>query len=326
VITYIMRRTLQAIPIIFGISIVVFAIVYLAPGNPTDRFRTPNVPPELIQSLIRQYGLDRPLHEQYLSWVTTFFQFWRPEAWGYSFLSGDPVMAKIMARVPATLLLMGVTLIVTIVVAIPVGMLAALKQYSWTDKIITSLATIGYALPTFILGTWILYFGAVTLSEWTNDQVSFPAFGMESLGRRGDPLDIAWHLVLPVTTLAIVSIAAWSRYMRTSMLEVLHQDYIRTAKAKGLHHRSVIYRHALRNALIPIVTLLGLSIPVLISGAAITEYIFTWPGLGNLFVESVANRDYPVIIAITMMGAFAVVLGNLLADVLYGLVDPRIRY
>jgi peptide/nickel transport system permease protein len=132
--------------------------------------------------------------------------------------------------------------------------------------------------------------------------------------------------VLPVTTLAIVSIASWSRYMRTSMLEVLHQDYIRTAKAKGLPHRSVTFRHALRNALIPIVTLLGLSIPVLISGAAITEYIFTWPGLGNLFVEAVGNRDYPVIIAITMMGAFAVVLGNLLADVLYGLVDPRIRY
>lgn len=228
-----MRRTLQAIPIIIGISIVVFGIVYLAPGNPTDRFRTPNVPPELIQSLMRQYGLDRPLHEQYLSWASTFFQVWKPEAWGYSFLSGEPAMAKIMARVPATLILMGTALIITIIVAIPVGMLAALKQYSWTDKVITSLATIGYALPTFILGTWILYFGAVTLSEWTNGQIKFPAFGMESLGKRGDPLDIAWHLVLPVLTLSIVSIAAWSRYMRTSMLEVLHQDYIRTARRRA---------------------------------------------------------------------------------------------
>lgn len=324
--TYVLRRSLQAIPILVGISVIVFAIVYLAPGDPTARFRSPRVPPELIEALIRAYGLDRPLHEQYLLWASTFFQFWNPEAWGYSFLSGDPVLVKVLGRVGPTLLLMGTTLAVTVVVAIPIGMLAAIRQYSWTDKIITTLATVGYALPSFLLGTWILYFGSIVVPAWTNNQIKFPAFGMESLDRRGDALDILWHLVLPVSTLAIISIAAWSRYMRTSMLDVLHQDYIRTARAKGLTRRAVIYRHALRNALIPVVTLLGLSIPTLIAGAAITETIFSWPGLGSLFVEAVGNRDYPVVIALTMVGSFAVVLGNLLADVLYGFVDPRIRY
>jgi peptide/nickel transport system permease protein len=323
---YILRRSIQAIPILIGISIIVFAIVYLAPGDPLARFRTPRVPPELIEALARSYGFDRPLHERYLSWVGTFVQLWRPEAWGYSVLSGDPVLTKIMARVPATLLLMGTTLLVTIIIAIPIGMLAALRQYSWTDKIITTLATVGYAMPSFLLGTYVLYFGSIVLPQLTNGQLSFPSYGMDSPGRRGDPLDILWHMVLPVTTLSIISIAAWSRYMRTSMLDVLHQDYIRTAKAKGLPRRSVIYRHALRNALIPIVTLLGLSIPTLIAGAAITETIFSWPGLGSMFIEAVGNRDFPVVLALTMMGGFAVVLGNLLADVLYGVVDPRIRY
>jgi len=324
--TYILRRTLQAIPIIIGISVVVFAIVYLAPGDPTARFRTPKVPPEQIEALIRAYGLDRPVHEQYISWASTFFQVWNPDAWGYSFLSGDPVLEKVLYRVPPTLLLMGSALLVTIVVAIPVGMLAALRQYSLTDKVITTLSTFTYAIPSFLVGAYALYFGAVLLPELTNGAIKFPSFGMESLGSRGDPLDLLWHLILPVLTLSVISIAGWSRYMRSSMLDVLHQDYVRTAKAKGLPRRAVIYQHALRNALIPIVTLIGLSIPGLIAGAAITETIFTWPGLGSLFVEAVGTRDYPVVLALTMVGGVAVIAGNLLADILYGLVDPRIRY
>lgn len=324
--TYILRRALQAIPIIIGISVVVFAIVYLAPGDPTARFRTPKVPPEQIEALIRAYGLDRPVHEQYISWASTFFQVWNPDAWGYSFLSGDPVLEKVLYRVPPTLLLMGSALLVTIVVAIPVGMLAALRQYSLTDKVITTLSTFTYAIPSFLVGAYALYFGAVLLPELTNGAIKFPSFGMESLGSRGDPLDLLWHLILPVLTLSVISIAGWSRYMRSSMLDVLHQDYVRTAKAKGLPRRAVIYQHALRNALIPIVTLIGLSIPGLIAGAAITETIFTWPGLGSLFVEAVGTRDYPVVLALTMVGGVAVIAGNLLADILYGLVDPRIRY
>lgn len=318
--TYVLRRTIQALPIFFGISIVVFAIVHLAPGSPIDQFAgNPRVPPATRENLIRLYGLDRPLVEQYVKWITAFMQVWRPEAWGYSFLDGQPVLHKYVERLPATLRLMGTALAVTIVFAIPIGILAAVKQYSWTDKVISTFATIGYAIPSFLLGVYLLYLGGVVLG-------TFPMFGLESFGRRGDFLDMAWHLVLPVTSLAVQQIAAWARYMRASMLEVLHQDYVRTARAKGLPSSRVLGKHALRNALIPVVTLLGLSIPALISGAAITETIFSYPGLGSMFVEAVRTYDYPVVLAGTMIGGFAVVTGNLLADVLYGFVDPRIKY
>ncbi|CAN5662224.1 ABC transporter permease [soil metagenome] len=318
--TYVLRRTLQSLPIFFGISIVVFAIVHLAPGSPIDQFAgNPRVSPATRENLIRLYGLDRPLVEQFVRWITAFIQVWRPDAWGYSFLDGQPVLHKYMERLPATLRLMGTALAVTIVFAIPIGILAAVKQYSWTDKVISTFATIGYAIPSFLLGVYLLYFGGVVLG-------AFPMFGLESFGRRGDFLDMAWHLVLPVTSLAVQQIAAWARYMRASMLEVLHQDYVRTARAKGLASSRVLGKHALRNALIPVVTLLGLSIPALISGAAITETIFSYPGLGGMFVDAVRTYDYPVVLAGTMIGGFSVVAGNLLADVLYGFVDPRIKY
>jgi peptide/nickel transport system permease protein len=336
---YLLRRVIQAIPILIGVSMIVFLIVYASPGDPTDRFRTPRVPPEQIEALIRSYGLDRPLPEQYLSWATTFFRIidfnasvdpreWAMNwnAWGYSFVDGRAVMEKVFLRLPPTVLLMGTALIVTIIFAIPIGIVAAVRQYSWTDKIITTAATFGYAIPSFILGVYILYLGGVLLSQWTDGAMGFPTFGMESLGKRGDPIDIATHMVLPVISLAILSIAAWSRYTRSAMLDVLHQDYVRTAKAKGLPRRTVIYKHALRNALIPIVTLLGLSIPSLIAGAAITETIFSWPGIGSLFIDAVGAKDYPVIMAVAMLSGVAVILGNLVADMLYGLVDPRIKY
>ena len=318
-VTYVIRRVIQAIPIMFGISLVAFAIINLAPGSPVDRFRTGRVSPQTIQNLIHLYGLDQPVPVQYVKWITTYVQFWRVDAWGYSFIDGQPVTQKIFERVPSTLELMGTALAVTIIVAVPIGILAAVKQYSWSDKIITSFATIGYAVPSFWLGLMLSFIFAVQL-RW------FPLFGKYTFGQEGEPLNLVWHLVLPVSSLAIQSIAGWSRYMRSSMLEVLHQDYIRTAKAKGLPQRGVLYRHALRNALIPIVTLLGLSIPTLLAGAAITESIFSWPGLGYLGVQSVQTRDYPVVLAFTMIGGFMVITGNLLADILYAVVDPRIKY
>ncbi len=334
---YLARRIVQAIPILIGVSVIVFMIVYASPGDPTDRFRVPRVPPEQIEALIRSYGLDKPLPEQYLAWVTTFFSVFNidvPEmevsvnwaAWGYSFTDGVPVLEKVMRRLPPTMLLMGTALFLTVILSLPIGIIAAVRQYSWTDKIITTGATIGYAIPSFLLGLYVLYIGGVLLKQWTDGAIGFPLFGMESLGKRGDPIDIAWHMVLPVISLTILSVAAWSRYTRSAMLDVLHQDYVRTAKAKGLPRRKVLYKHALRNALIPIVTLLGLSIPTLIAGAAITETIFSWPGIGSMFVESIGTRDYPVIMAVAMLTGIAVILGNLLADVLYGLVDPRIKY
>jgi peptide/nickel transport system permease protein len=315
---YVARRLLQAVPILFGVAVLSFLLIYLAPGDPIDRFRTPTIRPEQLQGLILLYGLDKPLPEQFWSWLTTYVQVWRPEAWGYSFLDGQPVLFKIADRLPATLLLGASALALTVIVAIPLGILAAVKQYSFADRLISSLATIGYAIPSFLLGLYLLFFGGVVLG-W------FPLFGMESFGREGDPLDIGWHLVLPVASLAVQQIAGWSRYVRAAMLEVLHQDFVRTAHAKGLPQRQVTFKHALRNALIPVITLIGLTIPSLLAGAAITEAIFTWPGVGLMGVEAVAQRDYPVVLAFVMIGGIGVVLGNLLADVAYAVADPRIK-
>jgi peptide/nickel transport system permease protein len=332
--TYVIRRLIQAIPIFFGIAFLTFFILYLAPGDPTDRFRGPNVSAAQLDQLRRLYGLDKPLPEQFVTWLLAFISIFRFEngihlnttAWGYSFLNGQPVLTVVFERVPATVLLMGSALIVTIVVGIPIGVLAAVKQYSLPDKIITTFATIGYAIPSFLLGLYLLYLGGVWINEATNGAIGFPLFGRQSLGKEGDPLDIAWHLVLPVSSLAIQSIAAWARYMRSSMLEVLHQDYVRTAKAKGLPQQRVLGKHALRNALLPMITLFGLSLPALLSGAVITEAIFSYPGLGSLIINGVATRDYPVLLATGMLGGVAVLFGNLLADVLYGVADPRIKY
>jgi len=318
--SYIIRRLIQAIPIIIGISVLSFAIVYLTPGSPVDKFRTPRVSPETIARLIHLYGLDQPLPIQFVNWFTSFWTFpVNNLAWGYSFTDGLPVRDKIFGRMPATLLLMGTSLVVTIIIAIPIGVLQAVKQYSWADKIATTLETIGYAMPTFWLGLILKQLFAVQFKI-------LPLFCMNTLGKTGNIPDVVWHLILPVTTLSIISIAGWSRYMRASMLEVMRQDFIRTARSKGLAGGQVIRKHALRNALIPIVTLLGLTIPSLLSGAAITETVFSLPGLGWLGVQSVTERDYPVVLAVVMIGGVMVILGNLLADIAYAIVDPRIHY
>jgi peptide/nickel transport system permease protein len=317
--TYILRRLIQAIPIMVGISILSFAIVYLTPGSPVDKFRSPRVSAETIQNLIRLYGLDQPLPVQFWNWFSHFWTFpFNNTAWGYSFTDGLPVRDLIFQRMPSTLLLMGSALVVTVVLAIPIGILQAVKQYSWADKVITTFETIGYAMPTFWLGLILKQTFAVQLN-W------LPLFGQNSLGKH-DIGDMLLHLILPVTTLAVISVAGWSRYMRASMLEVLRQDYIRTARSKGLTSSRVIRKHALRNAMIPIVTLLGLTIPSLLSGAAITETVFSWPGLGYLGVQSVIDRDYPVVLAVVMIGGTMVIVGNLLADIAYAVVDPRIHY
>lgn len=326
-ITYIIRRLIQSIPIMFGISFLIFMIVQLAPGDPIDRFRNPNIRPEQLDQLMRLYGLDKPLFEQYFSWLTAFFQFpWNDRAWGYSLITNQPVRDSIFERLPATVLLMGTSLIVTMIVSIPIGIIAAVKQYSWADKIISGFATIGYAMPSFLLGIYVLFFGGVWLGQLTGGAASFPLFGRQSIGKEGDVLDIAWHLVLPVTSLAVQSIAGYSRYLRASMLDVLRQDYVRTAKAKGLPASRVIGKHALRNAMIPFITLVGLSLPSLVAGAVITESIFSYPGLGSLTINAISQNDYPVIYATGMLTGFFVILGNLVADILYGVVDPRIKY
>jgi peptide/nickel transport system permease protein len=317
--TYIARRLIQAIPILIGIAVISFLIVTLAPGSPVDKYRGGRISPAAIATVIKLYHLNDPWYVRLLAWLPTFPQLWRPDAWGYSFLNGQPVLATIFARAPLTMLLMGSSLVLTALIGIPIGILGAVRQYGTADKIITLLATIGYALPTFVLGVFLRNIFATQLKI-------FPLFGAHTLGRPETLPDLLWHLVLPVTTLTIVGVAGWSRYMRASMLEVLRQDYIRTARAKGLSSSVVIFKHAMRNALIPIVTLFGLSIPVLLGGAAVTETIFSWPGLGFLGVQAVINRDYPTVLAFVMIGGILVVLGNLIADILYATVDPRIKY
>lgn len=317
--TYVIRRLLQAIPILIGIAILCFFIVRLAPGSPIDKFRGGRVSPEVIQNIIKLYQLDQPLPQQLWSWLTTFPQVWRADAWGYSFTDGRPVMDTIADRVPLTMLLMGTSLILTAIIAIPLGILGAVRQYSKVDKTVTVIATIGYAIPTFVLGVMLR-------NIFANQLHLFPPFGAYTLGGDRSLADLLWHLVLPVITLTIVSVAGWSRYMRASMLEVMRQDYVRTAKAKGAGGKRVIYKHAVRNALIPIITLFGLSIPVLLGGAAVTEAIFSWPGLGYLGVQAVTTRDYPTVLAFVMIGGVLVIIGNLVADILYGLTDPRIKY
>jgi len=317
--TYVIRRLLQAIPILIGIAIICFFIVRLAPGSPVDKFRGGRVSPEVIQNIIKLYQLDQPLPQQLWSWLTTFPQVWRADAWGYSFTDGKPVMETIMSRVPLTMLLMGTSLILTAIIAIPLGILGAIRQYGTPDKVVTVIATVGYAIPTFVLGVMLRNIFAAQL-QW------FPLFGAHTLGREETLPDLLWHLVLPVITLTVVSVAGWSRYMRASMLEVMRQDYVRTARAKGAGGKRVIYKHAVRNALIPIITLFGLSIPVLLGGAAVTEAIFSWPGLGYLGVQSVITRDYPTVLAFVMIGGVLVIIGNLVADILYALTDPRIKY
>ena len=237
--TYVLRRLIQAIPILIGISVISFAIVHLAPGDPIDRFRSGRVSHETIQNLIRLYGLDKPILEQFVSWFTAFWQFLaKPDAWGYlasSTAGRSP--RRSFEKVPTTLELMGTSLLVTVVIAMPLGILAAVKQYSWADKIITTLATIGYALPSFVLG----HPAPVHLQHQARHRSrSLPGYGRQTLGKTSDVPDLAWHLVLPVSSLAIQQIAGWSRYMRSSMLEVLQQDYMRTAKAKGLRESRVL--------------------------------------------------------------------------------------
>jgi peptide/nickel transport system permease protein len=316
---YVLRRIIQAIPVLFLIAVGAFFIVRLAPGSPVDKFRGGRVSPEVIQNIIKLYQLDQPLPQQLWSWLSTFPQIWRADAWGYSFTDGKPVLQTIASRVPLTILLMGTDLVVTAIIAIPLGILGAVRQYSLADKTITVLATIGYAMPTF-------WFGFIVRTIFGAQLRWFPLFGAHTLGGDNSLIDLFWHLVLPATTLIVVSVAGWSRYMRSSMLEVLRQDYIRTARAKGLASSRVLYKHALRNALIPIVTLFGLSIPILLAGAAVTETVFSWPGLGYLGVQAVITRDYPTVLAFVMVGGIMVILGNLLADILYAAVDPRIKY
>lgn len=312
---YIIRRVLIAIPVLIGVTIFNFFIINLAPGNPVDMFVNPNMSAADIEAKKEMLGLNDPLWEQYARWMGNLMQ----GDFGYSFATYEPVLSNIADRFGPTILLMGTSLIIAYLIAIPVGIISATRQYSIIDYLTTSFSFLGISIPNFFLGLGAIYVFAIVFPI-------FPTGGMNTLGSSGGPVDTLMHLILPSVVLGTAIAGNMVRYVRSSMLEVLGQDYLRTARAKGLKEFFVNNKHALRNALIPIVTVIGLDIPLLIGGAVVTEQIFQWPGLGQLTIQSIGSRDYPTLMALNFLAAFTVLLSNLITDVLYSVVDPRIKY
>ncbi|HET7274695.1 MAG TPA: ABC transporter permease [Longimicrobiaceae bacterium] len=324
-ISYLVRRVLGAIPLLLGVLTIIFFIIHLAPGDPTARFFNPNVPPEIIAQMRANLGLDQPLHIQYWKWLTSFLT----GDWGYSFGQMRPIADILPGVLWNTVQLMLISLIIIFVVGMLIGIIQAVRQYSITDNVLTFVALFFYSMPSFWFALMLILLLSLKASQW-EWIIQFPASQMTSVGYDFMPLgeqilDRVMHIILPATALGIGAAAGVARYMRGSMLEVINQDYIRTARAKGLSEAKVIFKHALRNALIPIVTLLGLYLPVLLSGTVLIETIFAWPGMGRLIVDAIFQRDYPLVMATSFVVAAMVVAGNLIADVLYAVVDPRIR-
>lgn len=299
----------------FGVSLIIFTIIHLTPGNPYSYLFGPRVDLKMKAKLMEEMGFNDPIPVQYVRWLKET----ATGNLGYSIRKGVPVGDLLQTRVRNTLILTGTAFLLGLLMAIPIGVLSATRQYSWVDYSVTTFAFIGISLPSFFTALLAVYFLAV----------KFPIFPMNQMWTPGQPFtlpDLLYHLALPALTLAIRDVAAYARFTRSSMLEVLRQDYVRTARSKGLAERVVIYKHALRNGLIPVLTLLGFSLPGLFSGAIIFESIFTWPGMGLLTLEAVGNRDYPILMVVNIQFAFLVITGNLIADVLYAVADPRIRY
>lgn len=312
---YLARRLLVTAPILLGITVLSYLILSLTPGDPVQMLIDPNATEADLEIRRRELGLDDPVAVRYVKWLRELLR----GNLGYSFSTGAPVARRIGERVIPTLTLTVTALALSYAIAVPVGMVAATRRYTWVDYAATFVAFLGISLPTFFLGLAGIYVFALRL-RW------LPVGGTQTLGGDGGMLDALHHLILPATVLAAAGAGALTRYVRSSMLEVLGQDYVRTARAKGLAERVVVRRHALRNALIPVVTLAGLQIPALLAGAVITEQVFEWPGMGRLTIEAINQRDYPVLMGITLITAVFVALGNLLADITYSIVDPRIRY
>ncbi|MGH2450542.1 MAG: ABC transporter permease [Candidatus Limnocylindria bacterium] len=315
---YILRRLAISVPTLLVISAVLFAVVTLAPGDPLSQFATnPEVPPEVRARIRASLGLDDPTPVRYVKWLTAMLQ----GDFGFSFASRTDVMGLIVQRLPNTLAVLGVAYVLSVLLAIPIGVLSAVKRYSVFDHLATTLAFIGFSIPTFFTGLLLIIVFSVKL-HW------FPFIYDSTLVVRDFPTLLAQlkQSVMPITVLTLFQTATLTRYVRAEMMENMPQDYVRTARAKGLVERRVVVRHVLRNSLIPVVTLIALGVPTIFTGAVITEQIFAVPGIGHLLITSIKNSDTPVVLAIVMIFAVLVVLFNLMADVLYGVLDPRIRY
>ena len=316
--SYLIRRLLYTLITLFGISVISWVIITQAPGSPIALTLDPKVSPKIIEQMEKNYDLDKPVTQQYFLWLKRLFT-------GnlYSFKDGRPVLDKIGERIWNTLLLNLIAVLIIFSLAIPLGIFSAKRQYTFMDNLGTFGAYLGISIPSFWLA-YLLILGTVKLFGYP--VLGMRSFVIEEFTGFESVMDRLWHLLLPSIILAIGGIAALSRYTRSSMLEVIRQDYIRTAKAKGLSEETVYYKHALRNALLPIITLFGFLIPGLIGGSIIMETVFAWPGIGRLAYQAVLSRDYPVVMTINTITAVLVLIGNFMADLLYGIADPRIRY
>ncbi len=319
--TYIVRRMLLFIPLLIGISLVSFLVIHLAPGKPTDLQLQLNqkVSLQVRERIEKLYGLDKPILTQYFDWIRRLVRF----DFGTSFIDGRPVSEKIAQRIPITLTINLLSLFIILAAAVPIGVFSAVYENSFFDRAMTVFVFVGFAMPAFWLALLLMQFFGVTLHL-------LPVSGIRSLDFEylnfwGKLADYIRHLFLPVLISGFTGLAGISRYMRTNMIGVLRQDYIRTARAKGLSYQRIYFRHALKNAILPVITLLGLSIPGLIGGSVIAESIFAIPGMGKLFFDAVMSRDYPLIMGILVIGAFLTLVGNAAADISYSLADPRIR-
>ncbi len=342
---YIIRRLLQAVPMLFLLSLILFVLINIVPGGPLAGYgRTRRINEEKIEQLKRQFGLDKPLPVQYVVWLAG--NDWMrvdadgngvPESYGerkgilrgdfgFSFRSRKPVLEEIRERLGNTIYLMSITLLVVALIAIPIGVISAIKQYSWFDLSATTLSFMGQAIPEFWLGLVLLLIFYVRLDNPLTGDSLLPSGGMYTLGVKFSVGDWARHLVLPVTMGMVGWIAWYSRFLRSSMLETIHQDYIRTARAKGQKERRVMLKHALKNALIPLVTLFALDFPYIFTGSIYVELIFSWPGMGRLFYDAAVHRDYPVLMGILIISACLIIVCNLAADLAYAYLDPRVRY
>ncbi|EJL21053.1 ABC transporter permease [Brevibacillus sp. BC25] len=311
---YLVRRVLQAVLVLFLITVVSFGLMHAAPGGPLKVMLAPGMSPEAQLIQMKNMGLDQPVYIQYMKWVGNLLQ----GDLGHTFKNNVPVGDILWPTVWNTFVLMSVAWGLSMLIAIPWGIYNSTKQYGLSDQIASIVAYLGFAMPTFWFGIMLQQYFAMQLNL-------LPLSDMYTMGKEGQVSDLILHLILPVTVLTLVNIAAYVKYTRASMLEVLEQDYIRTARAKGMKERRVIFRHALRNALIPVVTIIGLDLPTLVAGAALTESVFNWPGMGRLFVEMAVAREYSVLMSITLLISLMVIIGNLLADLIYALVDPRVQ-
>lgn len=342
---YIIRRLLQAIPMLFFLSIALFALVNIAPGGPlAAQSRAKRVDKDVKEAMKREFGLDKPLPVQYVIWIIgndwmkvdsdgdgimdsygTRKGILRGD-FGFSFRNRKPVLGEIGDRLGNTIYLMTATLLITALIAIPIGILSAVRQYSLFDITATTLSFMGQAIPEFWLGLILILVFYATLNNPFTGEPLFPPGGMYTIGEPFSIWDRLHHLILPVTMGMVGWVAWYSRFLRSSMLEVINQDYIRTARAKGQTERKVLYKHGLKNALIPLVTMFALDFPYIFAGSLVVELIFSWPGMGRLYYDAATYRDYPILLGILIIGAGLIIISNLLADIGYAFLDPRVRY